>query len=55
MPYKQFDKKVDGIVKSCIKNINTGKITCFGSKEKRKTGIRMREAFSHGWVPTKQK
>ena len=52
MPYRKFDKTIEGVVKKCVKNINTEKVTCFGSEEKRKTGIRIREAFAHGWKPT---
>jgi len=48
MPYKKFRKGG----KYCIKNLKTGNITCFSSEEKRETGIRMREMFSHGFVPT---
>lgn len=51
MPYKLFEKKVDNILKYCTKNINTGKVICYGSKEKRQTGIRIKEAFAHGWKP----
>jgi len=51
MPYELFKK--DG--KFCIKNKKTGKVTCFETEEKRKTGIRMREAFAHGWKPTRIK
>ena len=50
MPYTQF--KRDG--KYCIRNIKTGKTTCFKSQEDRATGIRVREAFAHGWKPKKR-
>jgi len=51
MPYKKFKKGG----KFCIKNLRTGKVTCYGSEKKRKTGIKMREAFAHGWKPTRLK
>jgi len=42
-----------GKKKWCIENKQTGKITCFSSPEKRKTGIKMRYAYERGWRPTK--
>lgn len=51
MPYSKFTKVVDKTTKYCIKNINTGKATCFGSKKKRATGIRIREAIAHEFKP----
>ena len=51
MPYKQFQKGK----KYCLKNIKTGKVTCYSSAKKRSTGVKMREAFSHGWKPTRVK
>lgn len=41
--------------KYCIKNIKTNKVTCFKSEKDRKQGIRIREAFAHGWKPTGKK
>lgn len=55
MPYEKFNKQVMGNKKYCIKNLDTGKETCFSSKKKRKTGIRIREAFAHGWKPIKMR
>ena len=51
MPYEQVTKVIKGIKKFCIINKNTGQLVCYGSKQKRKTGIKMREAFAHGWKP----
>ena len=48
MPYKQFMKGG----RYCIKNLETGKVTCYASRQKRKTGIRLKHAFAHGWKPT---
>ena len=52
MPYKKFTKKVKKKKKYCVRNVETGKVTCYSSEKKRKTGIRMKEAFHHGFVPT---
>lgn len=54
MPYNKFTKKVKGVKKYCIKNKSTGKVTCYGSKAKRKTGIRMKHALKRGWKPTRK-
>lgn len=54
MPYKKFIKTVQGKKKYGLQNIKTGKVALFSSKEKRETGIRMKEAFAHGWIPTKK-
>lgn len=51
----KFDKKVDGVIKKCIKNIKTGKINCYKDIEKRKTGIYMKHAFAHGWKPANKR
>jgi len=55
MPYKKFTKFVKGKKKWCIRNKRTGQVVCYRSKEVREKGIRMREAFKHGWKPTKLK
>ena len=55
MPYLKFTKIVDGKKKYCIKNKKTGSITCYSSKKKREKGIRMKEAFAHGFKLTKRK
>ena len=55
MPYSKFTKIVNGKKKYCIRNLRTGKITCYDSPEKRETGIRMKEAFAHGFKPTRKK
>lgn len=51
MPYKKF--KRNG--KFCIENKNTHKITCFNNLEDEVKGIRIREAFAHGWKPKKMR
>lgn len=51
MPYRQFTRNG----KYCIQNKKTGNITCFNSESDRAQGIRIREAFAHGWKPTRVK
>ena len=53
MPYTKFTKKVGGKKKQCIKNKETGKVTCYDSVKKRKEGIRIKEAFAHGFKATR--
>ena len=55
MPYEKFTKIVKGKKKYCLKNKVTGNVTCYSSEEKRNTGIRMKEAFAHGFKPTGKK
>ena len=55
MPYDQFIKTVGGKKKYCLKNKSTGSVTCYGSEAKRKTGIRMKEAFAHGFKTTRRR
>lgn len=56
MPYEKFTKIIHEKGKKkkkwCIRNKETGNVTCFDSPEKRKTGIKMHQAFEHGWKPT---
>lgn len=52
MPYLKFTKVVDGKKKWCTKNLETGKVIMYDSAEKRKNGIKIREAIHHGWKPT---
>lgn len=54
MPYRKFTKKVKGKKKWCIQNLDTKKVTCYGSEAKRKTGIRMKHAFKKGFKPTRK-
>jgi len=49
MPYTLFKKGG----KFCTRNKRTGQVVCYSSEEKRRTGMRMREAFAHGWKPTR--
>lgn len=51
MPYKLFTKYQDGQKKWCTRNLRTGQVIHYSSPEKKETGIRMREAFSHGFRP----
>lgn len=55
MPYEKFVKQVKGKKKFCIKNKQTGKVTCYDSEKKRETGIKMKHAFRAGWKPTRLK
>lgn len=51
MPYNKFKKGN----KYCIRNRKTGRTTCYKSEDDRNQGIRIREAFAHGWKPTRKK
>jgi hypothetical protein len=54
MPYKliTYPKPPRGRTgRYCAINLRTGKMICFKTKEKRKKGLRIREAFAHGWKP----
>lgn len=51
MPYDKFIKKA-GERRYCIRNKETGNVTCFNSKAKREVGIGMKEAIHHGFKPT---
>ena len=53
MPYNKFVRMIKEKKKYCLKNKRTGKVTCYSSDKKRKTGIRMKEAFHHGFKPTR--
>ncbi|MBC8181495.1 hypothetical protein H8E88_10270 [candidate division KSB1 bacterium] len=55
MPYQKFTKIIKGKKNFCIKNKQTGKVTCYDSEKKRETGIRMKEAFKHGFKMKKRK
>jgi hypothetical protein len=50
MPYNKFRRWN----KYCIRNLKTGKVTCFQSQQDRDKGIRIREAFAHGFKPTRK-
>jgi hypothetical protein len=54
MPYKKFTTYSGGEKKYAIQNLRTGKITRYSSPEDRDEGIRIREAFAHGFNPTKK-
>jgi hypothetical protein len=47
MPYDLFTKVVKGKKKYCTKHKKTGKVVCYNSEEKRKTGIKMHHMFAH--------
>ena len=48
MPFQKFTKKVKGKTKYWIKNIQTGKVTCYKSDSKRSTGIAMKYKYAGG-------
>lgn len=52
MPYRLGTCEKDGKHKYCMTNKDTGKTYCYDSPAERTKGIRMHEAFKHGWVPT---
>ena len=54
MPYAYFNKRVKGKMLYCIRNLRTGKVVCYKSLAARKKGVRIREAFAHGWKPTRK-
>ena len=48
MPYTKFQRGG----KYYIRNRRTGRTTGYRSEEARQQGIRIREAYAHGWKPT---
>lgn len=50
MPYRLF--KRNG--KYCMENRNTGKTYCYDTKKERTEGMKMHEAFAHGFKPTRK-
>jgi len=50
MPYRKFKKGG----KFCMENTDTGKSYCYDSETAREKGMRMHEAFKHGWKPTRK-
>ena len=54
MPYVLFTKQEKGEMKYCMRNKRTGKSYCFDSPEARKRGMRLHEAFKHGFKMTKK-
>jgi len=55
MPYQKYTKTIKGKKKFCIRNKQTGQETCYDSEKKRNTGIKIKEAFKHGFKLTKEK
>jgi len=51
MPYT-LSKKKTGEKKYCMRSKDTGKTYCYPTATARKKGMRMHEAFKHGWKPT---
>jgi len=49
MPYRKFRRGG----KYCMQNKETGKTYCYTSAAARIKGMKMHEAFKHGWVPTR--
>ena len=52
MPYSLSTTTAKGKKKWCMTNKATGKRYCYSSATARKKGMRMHEAFKHGWKPT---
>lgn len=48
MPYDLFKRGK----KFCMRSRDTGKSYCYDSAAARAKGMRMHEAFKHGWKPT---
>ena len=55
MPYRKYTTFVGGEKKYAIQNLRTGNITRYSSPEDRETGIRIREMYSHNFIPGKKK
>lgn len=51
MPYKKYERTIDGQKRYVAENIETGQVVRYYTPENRETGIRMHEAFSHGFKP----
>ena len=49
----QETKKEGGKTKYCMTSKDTGKTYCYDSSAERKKGIKMHEAFKHGFKPTR--
>ena len=55
MPHTLSTKTIKGKKFYLIKNKDTGKIVKYRSKKARDNGMRIREAITHGWKPTKKR
>lgn len=55
MPYSFSTKKVKGKIKQCMTSKESGKTYCYNSDAEMKRGMRMHEAFKHGFKPTRKK
>lgn len=55
MPYDFFTKKREGKEVYCMTSKRTGKTYCYKSKADRKEGMRLHEAYSHGFKMTNKK
>ena len=53
MPYTKFTCYKKGVKKYCTRNTRNGNVTHYSSEQKRDTGIRMHEMYSHGFQPTR--
>jgi len=51
MPYDLLSKGG----KFCMRSKRTGKTYCYSTRQARARGMRLHEAFSHGFVPTRAK
>ena len=54
MPYDKFTKIREGKKVFCMTSKNTGKTYCYKSKADRAEGMRMHEAYAHGFKQTKK-
>lgn len=55
MPYLLSTRVKEGKRKYCMTSKDSGKTYCYDSPEARKKGMRMHEAFKHGFKPTRIK
>ena len=55
MPYSTSTKTRAGKKVYCMTSKDSGKTYCYKSSEARKKGMRMHEAYSHGFKPTGKK
>lgn len=54
MPYILSTKTVKGKKKFCMRSKESGKMYCYNSTQARADGMKLHEAFKHGFVPTKK-
>lgn len=54
MPYNFSTKKVKGQIKHCMTSKDSGKTYCYNSESTMKKGMRLHEAFKHGFKMTRK-